>query len=284
MGALGQRMKSHMELKGLSPRTIQVYLQQMSQFVEYVGHSPERTDAEEIRSYLHYLLTDRQASQATMSQAYSALRLFYEQILERPWEERKIPRSKQHRRLPVVLTPAEIESLFAATRRLAYRALFMAMYSGGLRVGEAAGLRPEDIDSQRMLILVRDGKGHKDRFTLLSKRALEALREHWRHAHPETWLFPGCRVPGPVSTACVQRVFKRTVQVAGLKKAATPHSLRHSFATHLLESGVSLHHIQRLLGHRQLSTTSIYLHLTNGHLSRIPNPMDEWPALDLSTS
>jgi len=284
MGALGQRMKSQMQLKGLSPRTIQVYLQQMSQFVEYVGHSPERTDAEEIRSYLHYLLTERQACQSTMSQAYSALRLFYEQILGKTWEERTIPRSKQHRKLPVVLSPEEIERVFAVTRRLTYRALFMAMYSGGLRVAEACNLQASDIDSQRMLILVRDGKGQRSRFTLLSKRALETLREHWRHTRPETWLFPGRRVEGPVSTACVQRIFKRSVQAAGVKQAATPHSLRHSFATHLLEAGVSLHHIQRLLGHRQLTTTAVYLHVTNGHLSRIPNPMDEWPALDESTS
>jgi integrase/recombinase XerD len=284
MGALGQRMKSHMELKGLSPRTIQVYLQQMSQFVEYVGYSPDRADAEEIRSYLHYLLTERQASQATMSQAYSALRLFYEQILGRTWEERKIPRSKQRRKLPVVLSPAEIESVFAATRRLKYRALFMAMYSGGLRVAEACHLQAGDIDSQRMLIQVRDGKGHRDRFTLLSQRALATLREYWRHAHPETWLFPGLGVAEPVTTSVVQRTFKGTVRAAGLKKAATPHTLRHSFATHLLEAGVSLHHIQRLLGHRQAGTTAVYLHLTNGDLSRIPNPMDEWPALDPSTS
>ena len=284
MGALGQRMKSHMELKGLSPRTIHVYLRQMSLFVQYVGHGPERMDAEEIRSYLHHLLTERQVSQSTMSQAYSALRLFYEQILGQTWEERTIPRSKQCRKLPVVLSPAEIESLFAATRRLKYRALFMAIYSGGLRVGEGTHLQPGDIDSQRMLIQVHDGKGHKDRFTLLSKRALETLREYWCHARPERWLFPSLRVAGPLSTATVQRTFKGTVKAAGLKKAATPHTLRHSFATHLLEAGVSLHHIQRLLGHRQLSTTAVYLHLTNGDLSRITNPMDEWPGLDRSAS
>lgn len=284
MGALGQRMKSHMELKGLSPRTIQVYLQQMSRFVQHVGHGPARMDSEEIRSYLHHLLTERQASQATMSQAYSALRLFYEQILGKAWEERTIPRSKQRRKLPVVLSPSEIESLFAATRRLKYRALFMAIYSGGLRVNEATHLQLADIDSQRMLIRVRQGKGHKDRYTLLSKRALATLREYWRHARPETWLFPGLRVTGPLRTATVQRTFKGTVKAAGINKAATPHTLRHSFATHLLEAGVSLHHIQRLLGHRQLSTTAVYLHLTNGDLSRITNPMDQWPALDSSTS
>ena len=228
MGALGQRMKSHMELKGLSPRTIQVYLQQMSQFVQYVEHGPERMDGEEIRSYLHHLLTERQACQSTMSQAYSALRMFYEQILGRTWEERKIPRSKKRRKLPVVLSPVEVEDLFAATRRLKYRALFMAMYSGGLRVGEVTHLQPGDIDSQRMLIQVRDGKGHRDRFTLLSKRALETLREYWCHAHPETWLFPSLRVAGPLSTATVQRMFKGTVQAAGLKKVATPHTLRHN--------------------------------------------------------
>jgi site-specific recombinase XerD len=284
MGALARRMKSQMELRGLSPRTIEVYLQQVSRFVQYVGHAPERIDAEEIRGYLHHLLTQRRVSQATMSQAYSALRLFYEQVLGKAWEERTIPRAKQRHKLPLVLTPSEIESLFAATRRLKYRALFMVIYSGGLRVSEATHLQLQDIDSQRMLIRVRHGKGQKDRYTLLSKRALETLRGYWRHARPETWLFPGLRVAAPLRPATVQRTFKGTVKAAGIKKAATPHTLRHSFATHLLESGVSLHHIQRLLGHRQSSTTALYLHLTHGDLARITNPMDEWPALDAPAS
>ena len=284
MGALRERMRSHMELKGLSPRTIDVYLRQMTCFVRFVGHGAETMDTEEIRSYLHHLLSERQLSQATMSQAYSALRLFFEQILGKTWEERTIPRAKQRRKLPVVLSAAEIESLFDATRRLKYRALFMAIYSGGLRVREATHLQLEDIDSQRMLIRVRQGKGHKDRYTLLSKRALETLREYWRHARPETWLFPGLRVAGPLRTSTVQRTFKGTVKAAGINKAATPHTLRHSFATHLLEAGVSLYHIQRLLGHRQAATTAVYLHLTHGDLSRIVNPMDQWPALDAPAS
>ena len=284
MGALRERMTSHMELKGLSPRTIDVYLKQLTCFARYVEHSPETMETEEIRAYLHHLVSERELSQASVSQAYSALRLFYEQILGKTWEERKIPRAKQRRKLPVVLTPEEVETLFAATRNAKYRALFMTMYSGGLRVGEVTHLRPEDIDSQRMLICVRQGKGNKDRYTLLSKRALEALREYWRHERPEGWLFPGLWGQHPLRSASVQRTCKRTVSAAGIHKAATPHTLRHSFATHLLDAGVSLYHIQRLLGHRRIETTSVYLHLTHGDLSRIANPMDQWPALDVSAS
>ena len=282
MGVLAARMKSQMVLKGLSPRTIDVYLRQVARFVRYVGHGPERMEAEEIRAYLHHLLSERQLSQATVNQAYSALRLFYEQILGKTWEERKIPRARQRRKLPVVLSPAEVEALFAATRNAKYRALFMAIYSGGLRVGEATHLRVEDIDSQRMLIRVRQGKGNKDRYTLLSKRALAALREYWRHYRPEGWLFPGLGGERPLTANTVQKTIRRTVAAAGIRKAATAHTLRHSFATHLLDAGVTLYHIQHLLGHRRAETTSVYLHLTHGDLSRIVNPMDQWPALDAS--
>ena len=284
MGALRERMTSHMELKGLSPRTIDVYLRQLMCFVRYVGHSPETMETEEIRAYLHHLISERELSQATVSQACSGLRLFYEQILGKTWEERKIPRAKQRRKLPVVLSPDEVEALFAATRNAKYRALFMTIYSGGLRVGEVTQLRPEDIDSQRMLICVRQGKGNKDRYALLSKRALEALREYWRHYRPDGWLFPGLWGERPLRTATVQKTFKHTVSAAGIRKAATPHTLRHSFATHLLDAGVTLYHIQRLLGHRNAETTAVYLHLTHGDLARIANPMDQWPALDTSTS
>jgi len=284
MGALRERMASHMQLKGLSPRTIDVYLRQMTCFVRYVGHSPATMETEEIRRYLHHLVSERELSQATISQAYSALRLFYEQLLGKTWDERTIPRSRQRRRLPVVLSPAEVEALFAASRKAKYRALFMTIYSGGLRLQEATRLRLEDIDSQRMLIRVCQGKGNKDRYTLLSKRALAALREYWRHDRPDTWLFPGLWGERPLSCATVQKIFRRTVTAAGIKKAASPHTLRHSFATHLLDAGVTLYHIQRLLGHARAETTSVYLHLAHGDLARIVNPMDEWPALDAAAS
>ena len=284
MGVLAERMKSQMVLKGLSPRTIDVYLRQVACFVRYVGHGAERVESEEIRGYLHHLLSERQLSQATVSQAYSALRLFYEQILGQTWEEQKIPRARQRRKLPVVLSPAEVEALFAATRNAKYRALFMTIYSGGLRLGEATHLRLEDIDSERMLICVRQGKGNKDRYTLLSKRALAALRAYWRHDRPEGWLFPGLWGERPLCSGTVQKTIRRTVATAGIHKAATAHTLRHSFATHLLDAGVTLYHIQHLLGHRRAETTSVYLHLTHGDLSRIVNPMDQWPALDASAS
>ena len=239
MGALRERMKSHMVLKGLSPRTIDVYLQQLTHFVRYVGHSPETMETEEIRGYLHHLVSERELSQATVSQACSALRLFYEQILGKAWEERKIPRAKKRRKLPVVLLPAEVEALFEATRTVKHRALFMTIYSGGLRVAEATRLRPDDIDSQRMLICVRQGKGNKNRYTLLSKRALGTLRQYWRHYRPEGWLFPGLWGERPLCTATVQKAFQHTVAAAGIRKTATPHTLRHNADSRIMPTRLS---------------------------------------------
>ena len=227
MGVLAARMKSHMELKGLSPRTVSIYLHRMSEFVRFVGHSPQTMRPEEMRKYLHHLL-ERELSQSTVNQAYSALRLFYEQILERDWEETRIPRARRSRILPVVLSPNEVESLFAATRNAKHRAILMTIYSGGLRLQEATHLKLTDIDSERMLIRVRQAKGRKDRYTLLSKRALEALRGYWRSNRPAEWLFPGQQPARPISSSSVQKMFRRAREVARIKKAASPHSFRHN--------------------------------------------------------
>ena len=285
MGVLAARMKSHMELKGFSSRTVDIYLRRMSDFVRFVGHSPETMTAEEMREYLHHLLGERELSQSTVNQAYSALRLFYEQILEKSWEETRIPRARRRKLLPVVLSPNEVEALFAATRNAKHRAILMTVYSGGLRLQETTHLKVTDIDSERMLIRVRQGKGRKDRYTLLSKRTLAALRDYWRTYQPATdWLFPGQQQGHPLSSSSVQKVFRRARDLARIKKAASVHTLRHSFATHLLDAGASLHHIQHLLGHTNAHSTSIYLHLTSADLSRIPNPMDQWTPSELSSS
>ena len=274
MGKLHDRMLQYMELRGYSHHTINMYLGHMVRFVRHLGRSPDTAGSEEIRSYLHYLIKERALAQGTIGQAYCALRLFYETILDRTWDEKHIPRTRHQRRLPAVLSPTEIEAIFSSLRNLKHRALLMTIYSGGLRCMEALQLQVSDIDSDRMLIQVRQGKGNRDRYTLLSKRALMALRKYWLHYRPESWLFPG-RKPGTHLATCSARLmFKQALDRSGVTKSASLHTLRHSFATHLLESGTNLYHIQRLLGHARTRSTAVYLHVASTDLARIVSPMD----------
>ena len=274
MGRLRDRMIMDMELKNLSPRTIKTYLYWMKQFTIYYGKSPEQLGDEEIRDYLHYLLKDRKASQAAMNQAYSALKFFYERTLQREWNGSKIPRSKIPKKLPVVLSQDEVQRIFSATKNLKHLAALMVIYSGGLRVGEAVKLKLTDIDSERMDIRIRQGKGAKDRYTILGERALEVIREYWDAYHPKSWLFPGEKAGNYLSVSSIQRAFRGSLSRAGISKQASVHTLRHSFATHLLERGIDLYFIQRLLGHTSPKTTSVYIHVARKSIARIKSPID----------
>lgn len=274
MDQLHEQLHCDLELKGYSPKTCQRYLACVEAFIQHFQRPPEQLGREELRAYLHGLLTERQISQFYLNQTYSALKFFYETTLRQDWSAFRIPRSRQAKRLPVVLSRAELEGLFSATRNLKHRAVLMTIYSAGLRLAEATQLQVADIDSQQMLIRVRQGKGQQERYTLLAQRTLQLLREYWRQEHPVAWLFPGQRRELPLSTRSVQKVMEQAVARAHLRTAATVHSLRHSFATPLLEAGVSLPHIQRLLGHRQLTTTAVYLHTTRQELTRIISPID----------
>jgi integrase/recombinase XerD len=274
MGKLRDRMEMDMKLRRLSRRTIDCYLACMKNVAVYFSKSPAELDEEEIRGYLHHLIEERKASQAVISQSYSALKFFFEKTLQKEWNVSRIPRSRQRRKLPGVLTKHEVELIFSATGNLKHRAIFMTVYSAGLRVGEVTRLKVSDIDSERMMIRVNEGKGLKDRYTLLGERNLEILRLYYKGYRPLEWLFPGRNRSAPVSVSCVQRAFKASVQKAGIKKKASVHTLRHCFATHLLESGTDLYYIQRLLGHKSSSTTSVYLHVTGRDLSKIRSPID----------
>jgi site-specific recombinase XerD len=178
------------------------------------------------------------------------------------------------KKLPVVLSREEIQAIFSVTGNLKHRALLMTIYSAGLRVSEVVHLKVSDLDSQRMVIRVQQGKGQKDRYTLLAQRALDVLRDYWREYRPSGWLFPGKPATEPLSVSAVQRVFERGLHQAGIKKPASVHTLRHSFATHLLEDGTDLYHIQRLLGHSTPKTTTIYLHLSRKDLGSVTSPLD----------
>lgn len=274
MGKLREQMKGDLELRGLSPHTRDNYLRHVSQFSRHYGRSPCHLGEKEIKEYLLYLLREKKVSTATVNQCYHALKFLYERTLNRVWVMARIPRVRRLKQLPVVLDKEEVESLFTVTENLKHRAILMLIYSSGLRLTEAAHLKVTDIDSKRMLIRIKQGKGRKDRYTILSKAALEVLREYWSQYRPKDWLFAG-RFPGkPLTGRSIQRVLIKAKDLAGIKKPATVHTLRHSFATHLLEGGTDLYHIQLLLGHRTLNTTTIYLHVSRKELARIVSPLD----------
>lgn len=284
MGKLREQMKMDMELKGLADKTQKVYLARMRDFVQHFGRSPDLLGEQEIREYLHHLIRDTEFSQSTINQAYSALKFFYQTTLQRVWDISRIPRVKVKQTLPVVFSQQEIKVLLGVVSNLKHLALLMTIYSGGLRVSEAVHLKVFDIDSDRMMIRVDQGKGKKDRYTLLAKKALVVLREYWQVYRAEDWLFPG-QIPGqPLSTRSIQKVFNRSVERAGIRKPSRLHTLRHSFATHLAEAGVALPYIQQLLGHTSLKTTSIYLHVTRKDLARIVSPLDLIEDLEVPTS
>ena len=273
MGALKEKMKKDMELRNFSLRTIESYLGWMKSYTLHYGVSAEKLGDDDIRNFLYYLLKEKKASQASISQAYSALKFFYEKTLGRAWSAEKIPRSKVPKKLPAVLAKEEIQAIFANTQNLKHRAILMTIYSAGLRLREATQLKVTDIDSTRMMIKVR-GKGDKERYTLLGQKALDTLRIYWQQYRPCECLFPSKTPDRPICGSTVQRAFKQSLHLSGVKKKASVHTLRHSFATHLLEAGTDLFYIQRLMGHTSAKTTAVYLHVTRKDLTKVTSPID----------
>jgi integrase/recombinase XerD len=278
MGQLYDQMKMDLELKNFSPKTVTCYLACMVSFVRHYGRSPMEMGEEEIRNYLHYLITKKKVSQSSINQAYSAMKFFYEVTLGRPWNAVRIPRSKIRKKLPLVFSMQEVQSLLRSVDNLKHKAILTTIYSGGLRLRESTRLRVSDIDGKRMTILVQHGKGDKDRYTVLGQKTLELLRLYYKAYRPVEWLFPSRDPAQPLSDSSVQRVFNKALHKAGIRKKATVHTLRHSFATHLLESGTDLYYIQRLLGHTSAKTTSLYLHITGRDLAKVKSPIDLLPS------
>lgn len=229
---------------------------------------------EEIKEYLHYLITVKKVSHSYVKTVYSALKFFYEVTLQRDWCMKGIPRSKKPKKLPVVLSKPELNDLFNAVTNLKHRAILVTIYAAGLRISEAVNLKVSDIDSKNMQIPVVQGKGQKDRYTLLSPKNLEILRDYWKYHHPTEWLFPGNTADKPISTGSIQKAFKSAKIKAGIKKEATVHTLRHSFATHLVEAGTSIYHIQQLMGHTSPKTTSVYIHISRKDILQVRSPFD----------
>lgn len=281
MTPLRRRMIDDMTLRNFTPKTIRAYVNCVARFARHFNRSPEHLGPEEIRSYLLYLHQERHASGSYLNQVRAALRFLYGVTLGRNYALEAIPTTKHPRTLPVVLGFDELVRFFDAIGSLKHRAILMTAYAAGLRVSEVTQLRVEDIDSSRMVIRVRQGKGQKDRYVMLSHRLLQLLRSYWKVIRPRDYLFPGT-VPGhAITVGAVEKACSPACQAAGLSKHVTVHTLRHSFATHLLEAGTDLRTIQVLLGHRSLSTTARYVHVATAALPNIQSPFDR---LDTSSS
>ncbi len=274
MTPLRRRMTEDLTLRNRSPRTIRAYTGWVADFAQYFHTSPEQLGPEHVRSYLLHLVQERQASWNIYKQARLALQFFYTVTLGREWVVAKLARPKAPKTLPVVLSQGEMARFLDALENPKHRALLMTAYAGGLRLSEVARLRVEDVDAARMVIHVRQGKGHKDRDVMLSPRLLAVLREYWAAYRPGPFLFPGRRPDRPVSPRTVQMVCQRALEASGLGKRVHMHTLRHSFATHLLEAGTDLRTIQVLLGHHSFSTTARYLHITTATLKSTRSPFD----------
>ncbi len=273
MGQLQDQMQKDLELRGYSQKTKEAYIRHMKNFCQHYGKSPDKLGIKEVHEYLHLLVT-KKLSSSYINGVYSAMKFFYEKTLEKDIPFEKIPRTKGTKKLPVVLDLAEVNKILDATNNLKHKAFLITTYSAGLRVSETANLKVTDIDSKRMQIRVEQGKGRKDRYTILSQKNLEILREYWKYYRPVTWLFPGQIVDKPITARTIQRIFAKAKERAGIKKPASVHTLRHSFATHLLEAGTDIYHIQHLMGHTSPKTTSIYIHIRRQDLLKIVSPLD----------
>ena len=274
MGQLHDRMEEDLRLKGYSPST-------RRKFAAHYRRSPQELGEEEIRRFLLHQVQVDQLCYDSYRQVFAALKFLYTVTLGRPWDVERLPFPRYRQRpLPNVPHADDLTALFSALRSLKYRALLMTCYAAGLRISETCQLRVEDVDSRRMVLRVRQGKGAKQRYTVLSPRLLEMLRCYWRVEKPRDWLFPGATAAGHICADTVRQVFRRARDEAGLHRRLTPHSLRHAFATHLLDAGTDLVLIQALLGHRSIKTTSRYTHVSLRRIQTIVSPLEQLPPIE----
>lgn len=276
MGALRQRMLEDLRLKGFQEHTRRCYIGCVQRFCDHYGVSPSKLGEQQIRDYLLYLEREKAYSPASRTNYIAALRFFYSVTLRRPEAVARIPIPKRRQRLPEILTKEEVERILSRIQSLKARAICAVAYGAGLRIAEACSLRPDDIDSARGLIHVREGKGGA-RDVMVSPRLLQLLREYWRIVRPRgEWLFPSSQTPmRPINFGTVREALLRAAEDAQIRKRVTPHVLRHSFATHLLESGTDLRVIQALLGHAKISSTERYTRVATQHLRTVKSPLDQ---------
>jgi integrase/recombinase XerD len=278
MTPLRQRMIEDMQVRNFSPLTRSAYVLQVSLFARYFGKPPDQLGPEEIRSYQVYLTNEKKLAPNSILIAVAALRFLYKVTLHKDWSvEDSIPAPKKPQMLPIVLSPEEVLHFLSCVASSKHRTILTTCYAAGLRISEAVRLKPSEIDSQRMVIRVDQGKGQKDRYVMLSSRLLEALREWWRLEKPKTWLFPGRIVGRHISRSVVELACQEAHRASRIPKPITPHSMRHAFAVHLLERGTDVRTIQLLLGHRSLTTTARYLRIATNKVCSTASPFDLLP-------
>jgi site-specific recombinase XerD len=279
MGELRDRMNQDMIVRGLAERTRESYLEAVAGLAKYYRRSPAELSQREIEAYLVHLAEERKLAWNTRSLIINGLRFFYHTTLGRSKLELVVPRPRPPAQLPEILSREEVARILARPHDRKHRLLLMTAYGAGLRVSELVALRVGDLDADRMTIRVQQGKGSRDRYTLLSPRLLEELRVYTTFDSPGRWLFPSRGRQEPISISCAQRVWGRAKREAGVRKRGGIHALRHAFATHLLEGGTDLHTIQRLLGHRHIGTTMLYFHLARRGITERCSPLDGLPAV-----
>jgi integrase/recombinase XerD len=274
---LRKTMLEELQRRNFSEHTIRYYIRTVEDFARHFNRPPDRLGPRHIREYQAELFQKRKLSPGTVAIRLAALRFFYIKTLKKSWSIAETPYPQKTRRLPTILSQKEVEQLIHAARTQRERILLMTLYATGARNAELTHLKATDIDSQRMVVHIRGGKGRKDRDVMLSPNLLTALRSHWRcyHRRSSTWLFPSnYRKDRPIDTKTVWYACQKAAQRAGLQKRVHPHTLRHCFATHLLEAGTDLRAIQILLGHQDLKETTVYLHLSQRHLNATVSPLD----------
>jgi site-specific recombinase XerD len=278
MTTLRQRMTEDMQVRNLALNTQKSYLQQVSLFARHFNKSPEQLGPEDIRAYQVYLTNEKKLTPGSVLIAVAALRFLYKVTLKRNWQfDEVIPAPKKPQKLPVVLSPEEVVQFLSCIESAKHRTILTTCYATGLRISEAVSLKTDDIDSHRMVIRVDQGKGQKDRYVMLSPKLLEILRIWWRVSKPRCWLFPGDFPDCPITRPAVEKACEKTRRLSGIRKPITPHSLRHAFAVHLLESGTDVRTIQLLLGHRSLATTARYLRIATSKVCSTSSPLELLP-------
>lgn len=283
MTEMRRRMEEELKLRGCSPRTSRTYLSWVTRFAAHYHRAPEQLGSEEVRGFLVELLAEGKLSRSSLVQAFCALKFFYVHVLHRSFEVEDVRFPRRGRRLPRVLSEPEVRRLLESATDLKEQAILMTLYATGVRLSELLHLQVKDIDSTKMQIRVRQGKGAKDRNVLLSRTLLEALRRYFLRYRPKSWLFYGQSSEQALDARTVQRMMLRLSNKAGLRPGVTTHTLRHSFATHLLEHGTDLPYIQELLGHRHLKTTMLYARVSPRALKKVISPLDQldWQAPEL---
>ena len=278
MTSLRQRMIEDLQVRNLAANTQDSYVRQVSLFARYFNKSPELLGPEQIRAYQLYLTNEKKLATGSIVIAVSALRFLYNVTLKKGWSfEEVIPAPKKPQKLPIILSPEEVLAFLDCVRSRKHGAILTTCYAAGLRISEAVALTPSAIDSKRMVIRVEQGKGRKDRYTILSPKLLDILRGWWRVERPKEWLFPGDFPGQHITVSAVQQECQKARRISKIPKPITPHSLRHAFAVHLLERGTDVRSIQLLLGHRSLATTAKYLRIATSKVCSTSSPLDLLP-------